>query len=70
MSPAIYWAPPSWKADPDNAMNVANVGLKLLTDCEDRAEGLEYLRAHNEDSLEYWERFLLGEKEKTWWKIW
>jgi hypothetical protein len=70
VSSAIYWAPPSWMADPDSALDVADVGLRLLTDCEDRAEGLEYLRAHNENSLEYWEEFLLGEKEKTWWKIW
>jgi hypothetical protein len=43
VSPAIYWAPPSWKADSDDALGVADVGIKLLTNMSDRAEGLDYL---------------------------
>ena len=70
VSPAIYWAPPSWKADPDNALDVADVGIRLLTNQSDREDGLEYLRAHNESSLKYWEQFLLGEEIKPWWKFW
>lgn len=70
VSPAIYWAPPSWRADPDNALDVAEVGIRLLTHREDREEGLEYLRAHNEDSLKFWEKFLLNEEGKPWWKLW
>jgi glycosyltransferase involved in cell wall biosynthesis len=62
VSPAIYWAPPSWKAEPDNALDVADTGVRLLTNSETRSEGIEYLRAHNEDSLKYWDRFLLGER--------
>ena len=65
VSPAIYWAPPSWKAEPDDALNVADTGVRLLTNVEIRNEGIEFLRAHNEDSMQYWDRFLLG-KEPSW----
>ena len=65
VSPAIYWAPPEWKAEPDDALDVASAGIRLLLDQEARNQGIEYLRAHNEDSLKYWERFLFG-KKRSW----
>jgi len=61
VSPAIYWAPKSWKAEPDDALDVAETGIRLLLDPQEREKGIEYLRAHNENSIEYWEKFLLGE---------
>jgi hypothetical protein len=67
VSPSIYWAPPSWKVNPDDAMEVVFVGRRLLLDAEMRSLGVEYLRAHNEASIEYWEKYLLG-NHKPWWK--
>ena len=67
VSPSIYWAPPSWKVNPDDAMEVVFVGRQLLLDAEMRSLGVEYLRAHNEASIEYWEKYLLG-NHKPWWK--
>lgn len=70
VSPAIYWAPEAWMADPDDALDVASVGIKLLSDPNLRSEGKKHLNHHNKKSLKYWEKFLLGEEEcKPWWDI-
>ncbi len=55
-SEAIHWLPDSWKADSDNAIEIANVGLRLLNDGP--KEGIEALRRHNEKSFENWKSFL------------
>jgi hypothetical protein len=56
VSPAIYWAPDSWKADPDDAMDIAQVGLRLLGKSGD--EGARALCKHNRASLRHWLKFL------------
>lgn len=58
VSPAITWAPDSWKAASDNALEVAMVGVRLLLNDDERAEGLKALKAHNRKSLKAWLGFL------------
>jgi hypothetical protein len=65
VSPAITWAPDSWKADPDDAVEVAEVGLRLLL--EGPKEGLNALRKHNRKALKLWKKYL-GIKEKGFWE--
>lgn len=57
VSPAIYWAPKSWRADPDNAVEVAEVGVGLLNVDQGR-KGFQALNNHNSSSLHYWTEFL------------
>lgn len=59
VSPAIYWAPDSWKAEPDNAMDIAKTGMILLRHRPfHRNLGLKALRRHNDDSIGYWLDYL------------
>jgi hypothetical protein len=55
VSPAITWVPESWKADPDDAMQIAAIGIHLLNN-EKRAviDGFDALRRHNADALYRW----------------
>lgn len=55
-SQAISWLPSSWKADSDNAVEIADVGLRLLD--EGAAKGIEALNRHNEYGFEKWKYFL------------
>ena len=57
VSSAISWAPGQWKADSDNATEIARVGLRLLIEGTAEA-GRRALRNHNESSLHYWQKFL------------
>lgn len=67
VSNAIYWAPKSWMARGDDALNVAEVGIKLLRDKRLRAKGPVALEKHNDIALKSWKKFL-GVKEHSWWK--
>jgi hypothetical protein len=58
VSPVIYWAPDSWKADPDNAVNVAKVGIRLLTSDQHHL-GLHALNSHNKYAFKDWKKWLL-----------
>jgi len=55
-SEAIHWLPSSWKADSDDAVALARVGLNLLV--EGAHDGIKALKAHNEFGLENWKKFL------------
>jgi glycosyltransferase involved in cell wall biosynthesis len=57
VSPVIFWAPDSWKANPDDAIEVAKVGIQLLTQNQ-HCLGYDALNEHNEKSLKYWLKFL------------
>lgn len=57
VSPPIYWAPRQWKSDPDNAMNVARRGIRLLRN-DQGFRGADALLRHDKDSLQYWLGFL------------
>jgi len=70
VSSAIYWAPEAWKADSDDATEIAQVGLKLLNGWH-ADDGVKALAKHNEIGFRYWLRFLGGrpEEKSTWEKI-
>ena len=55
-SEAIHWLPKEWKADSDDAIRIAEVGLKLLK--EGPKKGIEALNRHNELGLIQWKKFL------------
>ena len=57
VSPVIHWAPDSWKANPDDAMDVSKVGIRLLTRPQGYT-GSRHLIYHNNRSFTYWKRFL------------
>ena len=53
---AIEWLPKSWKADSDDAMEIARVGLSILQ--SGVGEGVRALEEHNRFSFIHWEHFL------------
>ena len=53
VSPVINWAPESWKADPDDVMDIASTGYRLLENDQGHL-GSQALKAHNEKSFAYW----------------
>jgi glycosyltransferase involved in cell wall biosynthesis len=57
VSPPIYWAPEQWMADPDDALDVARVGIDLLTQ-DQKHLGADALLRHDKHSLKYWLAFL------------
>jgi hypothetical protein len=57
VSPVIKWAPESWKANPDDAMDAARVGVNLLTENQHHI-GYNALLEHNQNSLKHWIKFL------------
>jgi hypothetical protein len=57
VSPVIRWAPNSWKADADDALDVSKVGIKLLTTNQHHI-GSDTLHKSNERNLKYWLNFL------------
>jgi hypothetical protein len=58
VGPAISWAPDDWKADPDNALDIASVGLGLLKNPNSNVRGFKALRRHNARAIEQWLAFL------------
>lgn len=57
-SPAIYWSPKSWQANPDRPTHVAEIGLRLLRENCAAEKGLYALHDYNEDALEKWQDYL------------
>jgi hypothetical protein len=54
VSEAIDWAPKHWKADVDDALDIARVGQYLLQDSDAPQEGLNALLEHNEQAVKSW----------------
>lgn len=57
VSPVINWVPDLWKANPDDAIDIATVGIYLLLSNQGHA-GSEALLKHNEKSFKRWIEFL------------
>lgn len=55
-STAITWLPDSWKGDSDNAIELAEIGIRLLG--EGPKKGIQALREHDEFGLKQWKKFL------------
>ena len=58
VSPAIYWAPPSWMANSDDVLEMAECGIKLLQKMTLRKKGLSALKKHNNEALDNWIEYL------------
>ena len=58
VSDAIEWAPASWKAQVDDAGDIARVGRKLVKSRRAAANGYAALIKHNRVAMDYWKDFL------------
>jgi hypothetical protein len=58
VSNAITWAPSHWKANVDDVLDVARVGVSLIHDHNAAKDGIKALKAHNEESFRAWRKFL------------
>ena len=58
VSEAITWAPAEWKANVDDADDVARHGLALIHDPRAARNGLRALRQHNHEGIEFWKGWL------------
>jgi hypothetical protein len=57
VSPVIWWVPDEWKANPDDAVDVARVGLNILQN-DQGYKGADALLHHDKVSFENWKNFL------------
>jgi hypothetical protein len=58
VSEAIHWVPNSWKAEPDDVENIAQVGMNLLKDCHAIKNGINKLELYNKKSGLQWKLYL------------
>ncbi len=58
VSNAIEWAPDSWKAQVDDAGDIARVGLKLLSGSTAAKQGYVALLTHNSKAFAHWRAFI------------
>ena len=58
VSTAIDWVPEDWKADSDDAADIALVGRRLLKDASTATDGLNALTAYNTSAFQEWLKFL------------
>jgi hypothetical protein len=62
VSSAVTWAPESWKADADDANDIARVGCGILGDPMAAIHGFHALQKHNKVSQNAWLSYLLENK--------
>lgn len=55
---AIDWVPPSWIANADDAVAIAQTGIKLLRDRNAARDGFKALSRYNEFSIKHWSDWL------------
>jgi hypothetical protein len=58
VSHAIEWAPSNWKAQVDDARDIARVGVKLLRSRWAAPRGFAALKSHNQRAMRQWLGFL------------
>lgn len=58
VSSAITWAPDSWKADTDDASDIARVGCGILNDPMAATHGFSALKRHNHKGQQAWLAYL------------
>jgi hypothetical protein len=58
VSEAIDWAPPHWKAQTDDVLDISRVGRHLLHDIHGARDGYEALLSHNREGIQAWQSFL------------
>jgi hypothetical protein len=60
VSNVIEWAPPHWKADPDDTEAIARAGRQLLADDHAALDGLNSLKKHNTSGVILWHHWLMS----------
>jgi hypothetical protein len=55
---AIEWVPQHWKGIPDDANDIARVGLNLLVDRASGRDGLHALQRNNDMGVAAWKHYL------------
>lgn len=58
VSHAIDWVPDNWKANADDATEMALTGIELLKNPKAPAEGYRKLAEHNEEAVRCWREYL------------
>jgi hypothetical protein len=58
VSPAIWWAPKSWHADPDDVGDMVRVSKELIKDPKAVHDGFKALQKYISNGLHHWERFV------------
>ena len=58
VSSAITWAPKEWRADSDDAMDIAKVGISILNNPHAIHEGVAAIKRQNENGLRQWMYYL------------
>lgn len=58
VSPAIEWVPSHWKAECDDAEQIAQVGTNLVLDNRAAEVGLKHLERYQRDALNVWKDYL------------
>jgi hypothetical protein len=69
-SSAISWSPKEWQANADDAIEVSEVGVKLLFNPRLRREGLAALKRHVRKGLKHWFKVLDIHDECWFSKFW
>lgn len=60
---AINWLPDEFKANSDDAYDIAGVGLKLLNNPFAIADALDALRDHNDCAFDHWKNYVLRQEK-------
>jgi len=58
VSHAVQWAPPSWKAHPDEIADIARIGSALLSSPTSADDGLKALQRYLDASIARWKAYL------------
>jgi hypothetical protein len=66
VSNAITWAPESWKADSDDALDIAKTGVSLLQDSKAVKEGIKAIEWQNKEGVRHWLNYLLDKPKQVW----
>jgi len=59
VSSAIVWTPDYWVADADDSLDIADKGVKLITDSCAAKDGQHALKCFVKDGIKAWKKFLL-----------
>jgi len=69
VSSAITWVPEDWKADSDDAMDIARVGVNLLSQSCAALEGFRCIERQNDEGVKHWLQYLQRKHLTIWQKL-
>lgn len=67
VSEAIDWLPEKFRANSDDAQDIANVAIRLLKDTYVIEDAYYALSDHNKKTLKYWKEYIFGKKPESFW---